>query len=708
MHSPTRFPVAIVLSACLICSVIAGAARAGVDFADAKTVFQTNCAYDQRIAIAVDAVIVHRHGGAFAPAVESWARKGFTTGRMFFADSDATNAYWTGKWDGTEHPGDVERDRAGKVVKCANVRPYMLPTDGWIRYLEEMTDKSLAAGATAILPEEPLAHVFTGYEESFKKLWLDRYSRPWQPQHESDRARFLTAQLKNELYIELEKRLLARTKQANADTAFVLPIHSIYSNIAAQLVAPLGTSTHLSGIDGYIGQIWTGPVNWALGCYDSPQKSFFASAYVLYDYFTQLTVSSDRKLWLLVDPVEDNPNHSWSEFTEWYKHCVVAMLLMRDVDSYEIMPWPDRIFLPGYGTGGGTPAPQDYRSTILAVTQVLQEIPRGGDHFTGTNSRSANIQTDEKHIGIAIADTLMWQKHDHPMLQGVYSLFMPLIDRGAPVSSFVIERAVDPAYISSFDVIVIAYESFKPADPAMHDALAGWVKDGGSIIVLGQDGDQLDKCVDFWWHKLGFDSPLQHLLAELNAKGDAAQWKLGKGRVLRNPISPRKFADPAVAASQYLPLLTAAAELKPAGAMQMRRGPFIIAHAATDPVKLKGKLIDIFDPELTLHDSVELKPGDSGLYRDVQAKVNADKPALLHATHRLMSCGYDSGALHFTVRGPAETPAVVRVFAPDPNALKATATTPDGRAVNVDLNPDGQTLLLRFPNAPEGVTVTLR
>ena len=332
-------------------------ANVSTDFQGAKTVFQTNCGYDGRIAIAVDGVIVHRHGVGFEKELKSWQEKDFTAGRMFFADSDAANAYWTGRWDGVKYDQDVERDQAGEVVKCANVRPYMLPTEGWIRYLEEMTEKSVAAGAVAILPEEPLAHVFTGYEESFKQLWNDRYKTVWQPQHSSAQARFMTAQLKNELYIKLEQRLSDKTKQlaekAGGDVPFILPIHSIYSNIAAQLVAPLGTSVYLPDVDGYIGQIWTGPVNWALGCYDSPGKSFFCSAYVLYDYFAQLTVETDKKLWLLVDPVEDNPNHKWSEFAQWYKHCIAAMLLMDDIDSYEIMPWPDRIFLPNYGTGGG-------------------------------------------------------------------------------------------------------------------------------------------------------------------------------------------------------------------------------------------------------------------------------------------------------------------------------------------------------------------
>src|SRR3990172_250272 len=502
--------------------VLSPAFARGADFLEAKTIFQTNTAYDERLAIAVDGVIVHRHGGEFTQAMQSWRDNGFTVGRMFFADSDAANAYWTGKLDGTERPQDVERDQEGKVVLCSGVRPYMLPTEGWIRYLEEMTDASLAAGAAAILPEEPLAHVFTGYEKSFAELWLGRYGQPWEPQHASARARFLTAQLKNELYIKLEERLLKRTlqfeKASGKNAAFVLPIHSLYSNIAAQLVAPLGTSTGLAGIDGYIGQIWTGPVNWALGCYDSPRKDFFTSAYVLYDYFTQLTVESDKKLWLLVDPVEDNPSHEWSQFAQWYKHCIAAMLLMDEVDSYEIMPWPDRIFLPGYGTGGGTPAPEDYRITILAVTQALQEIPTGDKWLAQSPAGNSSVSDG---IGVAIADTLMWQRLEHPRLQGVYSLLLPLVERGIPVSSFLLERLDDRAYLSRFNVIVLSYESFKPLDASINNGLAEWVKAGGSLIILGGDGDELDQTSGFWWRDLGFKSPLSHLLAQLKSGGEA-------------------------------------------------------------------------------------------------------------------------------------------------------------------------------------------
>jgi len=718
MHHLRSRAVRGVLAWALLSSLALGAFAADAGFLDAKTIFQTNRGYDPRIAIAADGVIVHRHGGSFAQELASWSERDFVVGRMFFADSDAANAYWTGRWDGTPHREDVERNQAGEVVKCAGVRPYMLPTDGWIRYLEEMADQSLAAGAAAILPEEPLAHVFTGYEKSFREIWAKRYGKPWAAQHSSDEARFLTAQLKNELYIELERRLSERTGQFgrdhDRDIGFVLPIHSLYSNIAAQLVAPLGTSVDLPGIDGYIGQIWTGPVNWALGCYGSSRKSFFTSAYVLYDYFTQLTVASDRKLWLLVDPVEDNPDHTWSAFAQWYKHCIAAMLLMDEVDSYEIMPWPDRIFLPGHSTGGSTPAPEDYRVTILAVTQALQEMPLGGTRFAGAWPSGAAGGVRPSRIGVAMADTLMWQRHKHPMLQGVYALFLPLLERGIPVSSFVMERAQEAAYMSRFDTIVLSYEDFKPLDRAMHTALIEWVKGGGVLLVLGRDGDALDACEDFWWHKNCADSPLAHLLNELQAPAPGnGQWPLGKGWVIRDETSPARFADPKVAQSTYLDLITQAlnkangAAAPQTGSFCMQRGPFVVAHAETKQLSLKGRLLDIFDPQLALKDAVELQPGESGLYRDVAPQVKAGKPALLHATHRVMACKGEGGTLTFTLRGPAETPGVARVFFLEANAAQVKATAANGDPVDVTSRAAGDTLLVSFPNAPEGVTVVI-
>ena len=728
----------------LIVSVLAAA-----EFTASKTLFQTNLSYDPRIAIAVDGVIVHRHGASkdhIRRSLGSWREHGFSAGRMFFADSDAGNVYWTGKWDGQPRPGDVERNQQGEVVKCANVRPYMLPTQGWIDYLKEMTTLSLDVSAEAILPEEPLAHVHTGYEDAFKQLWQRRYNTPWQGQHVSEYARYLTAQLKNELYIDLEHQLMTTTKDyaqdKNKPVGFVLPIHALYSNIAANLVAPLGTSIHLEGVDGYIGQIWTGPVNWALGHYHNPNKSFFTSAYALYDYFTQLTVRSDKNLWLLIDPVEDNPDHSWDAFAQWYKHCAVAMLLMQTVDRYEITPWPDRIFLPGHSTGGKTPAPEDYRTVILAVTQVLQEVPLGGQWLT--TDGQGGLTLPSQGIGIATADTLMWSQQAHPRLQEMYSLLLPLIARGIPVSSFLMERSRDKSYLADFKVIVVSYESFKPLTADMNHALVGWCRGGGTLIVLGNDGDALDNQPELWWQKSGFSSPLAHLLSELKQpRQGATQWALGNGHIFRSPLSlskTNKAFSPArdraysqtydngepcatihsnILIDDYLALVAKAwgknnanQPLNPQGGFALRRGPYIIAHSEFATIELPGRLIDVFDPELKEVSNVRLAPGQSGLYKELSVvrRLHRNNPCVLHATHRLMSQQYDkrSKTLTFTLRGPEKTPALARLdLASHSQYQSIVAEDAKKQSVQASVNQNDTSLLVSFPNDPAGVTVTL-
>ena len=696
-----------------------GAAESSNSFAAAKTIFQTDRPYDPRMGVAADAAIVHRHGvgedlPALAAALSTWQKKGYPTGRMFFADSDGANEYWSGKWDGVDHSGDIEQSAGGKRVVCAGVRPYMVPTPGWIGYLEAQTEKSLQAGATAILPEEPLGHVYAGYSEGFRQSWEQYYGFPWQAQQTSDLARFLTAQLKSKLFLDLETRLMETTRKHAAQTgvpvSFVIPIHSIYGNIAGQMVAPLGSSTAVAGVDGYIGQIWTGPVNWALRQYDSADKSFFGSAYALYDYFTQLTVGTDKKLWLLVDPVEDDPNHTWSEFSEWYRHCVSAMLLMPEVDSYEVMPWPDRIFLPGFAMGGGTPAPEDFRATLLAITQALQEMPLGGQW-----SLMDSVQPSTG-IAVAIADSAMWQSATDDRLQGIYGLLMPLIEQGVPVSACVLERAGDESYMNRHKVIILSYENFKPVAPEMNVALAEWVKRGGVLVLLGESDDALDRSDYFWWNKAGASSPMHHLLDQLGGAHDRRiEWNCGKGHVLRNKIPSREFASPKAAAEVYLPLIDQAVKYaEPAGKLRtpgyfmMKRGPFVIAHARHKSISAEGKFIDIFDPRLPVVDGIRLSPGASGLFRDVSRMLAANgSPCVLHATHRLMCQNFDGGKLRFSIKGPAETPAVVRVFPGGREMEGMTAVASDGKNVEVVSVVEGSTVRLWFKNDPGGVDVEI-
>ncbi len=672
------------------------------EFMHAKTIFQINEYYNSKTDIPVDSMIIHRHGNdpaSLQPAIQSWENHGFNVGRMFFADSDSGNIYWQGGWDGQTHTNDCEHDAAGNIIVCAGVRPYMVPTTGWTSYLEEMVGQSLDAGARAILPEEPLAHIFAGYSESFKALWVDHYGSPWQAQNSSQIAQFKTAELQSELYLQLELNLLEATKNDAPDIPFIIPIHSIFGNIAAGLTAPLGMSVGTNDIDGYIGQIWTGPVRWALDNYSSSDESFFGSAYLLYDFFTQLTVENDRKLWLLVDPVEDDPAHTWSEYLEWYEHCATAMLFMPGINSYEVMPWPERIFMPGYSTGGGSPAPEDFRITTLAITEVLQEITTGGEWLTD------NKPTDG--IAVAIADSSMYLQRSYPKLQGLYGQLMPLIQRGIPISSFAMERVEEQNYADLYKVIILSYEDFKPVTPEMNVALADWVKRGGSLLVLGATSDSLDTSTYFWWHGLGYNSPIAHLMAQFSGG-------YGSGNVIRNTTSPSTFANTSTAENTYLPLVEQAVNasdiiggLNTPGNLCMKRGDFVVARSTKSNLWLQGSFVDIYDPTLPIINNINLTPGQSGLFKDAtDILANGTTATVLHATHRLISQEYTNNILEFVVKGPEETPAVARLFLPS-EMTGITAKKATGQAVSLTTQIEGNTCLVKFPNSTDSVIVSV-
>jgi hypothetical protein len=640
---------------------------------------------------------------------------------MFFADSDATGAYWKGRWDGTPHDDEVERTANGEVVMCAGVRPYMLPTEGWTRHLEEMTDASIEGGADAVLPEEPLAHLHTGYEKAFHALWEERYGTPWRGQDTSQEARYLTGQLKNELYAKLEARLAARVMQRERELGrtidFLLPIHSLYSNMAGQLVAPLGTSLAIEGVDGYVGQIWTGPVNWARANYDM-ESTFFASAYALYDYFTELVAGTDRRLWLLVDPVEDDPNHTWAEFEEWYRHCVVAALMMEEVDAYEVMPWPDRIFLPGHNTGGSSPAPEPYRTLILSVMQAMQEMEQGGRWVLGQEGEGEAVP--QPTIGVAVADSLMWELEAAPRLGPVYGLLIPLIQAGVPARACVLERMHEPAYRERFDVILLSYEAFKPTSAAMNEHLARWVRDGGALVVYGAD-DSLDDAA-LWWKEAGHATPLAHLRALLDVGEKEGPQAVGRGHYLRNMHTPREFSSVDVAERDLWRVIddVVKASGKPAlrrpGYLHMKRGPYVMAHAFSEPLRLTGEFVDVLDPELRTYREMTVQPGQSALIKTVdidgipsggQITKATDSP-VIHCTHRLMSWKIETTSYRFTLRGPAETPGVLRVTARMGAYKRITASSADGEEVPLDIEQEGGNCRIRFPNHPEGVSITLR
>lgn len=687
-----------------------------------RTLFQTNNEYDPRIAIPVDGVIVHRHGHSaedIARVIASWTQQGFAVGRMFFADSDAGNHYTQGRFDGKTHYEDIELDRGGNRILCANVRPYMLPTPGWTEYLKIEVKRAIDGGASAIYPEEPLAHNFTGYEESFKKAWADEYGTAWRGGHESPDAFFKTARLKNKLYIRLEQDLCDYTRQYARDRGrnvdFLIPIHSIYSNLSARLVAPLGASLGIEGNSGYIGQIWTGPVRWTIGGCSNKEMTFFDSAYVNYDYFVNLVIDSRRRLYLLADPVEDDPRFRWDEYDKWYRECLAAKLMFTTINTYEVMPWPDRIFLPGHSVGGGTPGPAEYRTTIMSCLTALQDVPRG---------TRADLTAGTKGIGMLIADSAMWQHANRPVQDAFMGMLIPLLKRGIPVSSVPMERCGESDYMKNFRLLMLSFEAFKPHDAQMLEDLAAWVGAGG-VLVIFKTADAFDG-IDMFWRQAGFASPQAYLCSKFGITYDDAPANMtlggqrcvhrtfGRGHVVLADHVPSTFVHKAIAEDVYVPFVRGCVQkyldetLIEPQCFVARRDRFVIAHTFDTTTTLQGKYVDIFSPNLRVLANAELGPDTSMILYDVTRQMYGEAPAVLYSTYRLMGKKEAADQTTFWLAGPAGTHTAIRLYTAGKRPIAIEARTARGKAVEVTVEDGGnRTILVGFDGHTKGVGVKI-
>jgi len=167
----------------------------------------------------------------------------------------------------------------------------------------------------------------------------------------------------------------------------------------------------------------------------------------------------------------------------------------------------------------------------------------------------------------------------------------------------------------------------------------------------------------------------------------------------------------------YLPLLKQAwskvdssPELPTPGYLCVKRGPFVIARAGREGLRLPGAFVDVVDPQFAMIKDVEIKPGTSGIYRDVTdilevRAAGSRKPKVLHATHRLIEERAEHNRLRIVIRGPLETPGLVRLFTAGRRLSGATARDLGGNRKDVRWTQEDQTILISFSNEPAGVAV---
>ena len=288
----------------------------------------------------------------------------------------------------------------------------------------------------------------------------------------------------------------------------MVAIHSPLHYALAGIVCPHYAITSLPVVEDVVGQVWTGTARTPVRYAGLRQEYTFSLAYLEYSSLYHLLRGTGKRLWFLADPVEDDPNRTMADYKSHYEQTLAASLLFPDVDSYEVMPWPERIY-------GRVPA--EYATEINTVAAALEDM-HNQPAASGNAVSAANI-------GVLVSDSIQWQREppDASDLDGLTGMAMPLLQRGVPVQIVSLERAAEPGYLRPFKALLLSYDFQKPLSARVQAGLAQWVRDGGCLVFSG-GSDAYNALPESWWRQAGLDGPQFDLWSQLgiNVQGKSS------------------------------------------------------------------------------------------------------------------------------------------------------------------------------------------
>jgi len=488
----TRF----VLFAALACAALCALPAMAEDRAAARqpgTSFQTGGGWTPSVDIRSDAAIVY---SADKATMESWAKRGYTLQTM--------GGFRTGDAYIKEHPEEGQTAKDGVILTCGPGSYYMVPTERRIQAMVDFFLQAIENGSTAVIPEEPEYFASAGYSDSFKEAWQKEYGEPWQDPASSFDTRIRAEQLKGKMELKLIRSILQAAEKKDPSVRRMVAHHSPVNYHGWGITFPFDDFAKMTELQEAIGQVWTGTARTPAMFRGKTGERTFETALLEYSSLVELYRGTGKRLWFLADPLEDNPDRTMEDYRSNYSHTLVASLLFPQVNAYELLPWPDRIY-------GRVPA--DYATALGCVFHALGEISKQG-------------AADEPGscIGVLIGDSAAYQRADPAGndLTGFFGLTLPLIYDGRAVRVAPIERVVEPDYLRSFKVLVLSYDFFKPMKSDYNTALAQWVRGGGQLILIG--GSNAYNGAGQWWKKSArLSSPDEHLLRELGLDARRAE-----------------------------------------------------------------------------------------------------------------------------------------------------------------------------------------
>ena len=649
--------------------------------AEPRLSFQSSAAWTPRINVDADTAMVYGVTPTTAERMKSWRDHGYTISLMTGVAWGEYQEYLFGRFDGKQHVDEAQTTRDGRRLGHGKDVYYMAPGPTYGAYLSSLVKRAIDDGAQAIYLEEPEFWTDAGYSPQFKVEWQNYYHEPWQDPNGPDSsvdAHYRSSKLKYYLYrralADVFKFVRSYGKQIGRDVKCYVATHSLINYANWGIVSPESSLLDV-GCDGYIAQVWTGTARSENVLDGKKAERTFETAFLEYGQMQNLVRASGRDMWFLNDPVEDNPRHTWADYQYNWESTLTASLLSPQVYKFETMPWPERIFqgyypvlpLPGSAHFGIS---REYQTELQAVIHALGQMkqPTSAVHWDHRGTPG---------VGVVVSDTLMFQRGgphaSDSELGHFFGLALPLVDRGVPVEAVQLEDAGKPGFLANYRMLLLSYDGQKPPRPELHAALADWVRAGGTLVVVDDDGDPYDAVREWWNTGDRHDAtPRLDLFRDLGLPpAPTGPQRVGQGVVLYDAESPAALSHTAGGADRVRGLCAAAAraggiDWQESSSLVLRRGPYVVAAvlpSATGPLELTGHFIPLFEPSLPVLNHVVLRPDQRQLLVDLDRLADR-RPCVAAASGRVADeVRTAAGDLAFTVQGIDDTPCVVRIAA---------------------------------------------
>ena len=686
-----------------------------------RTCFQTGSAWSEYGDLRSDVAIVYGIDTNLPARIETWREHGYRIHVMTGVSWGRYQDYLYGRFDGINHEDEAQTLSNGEKKSHGGDVYYMCPGTNYGKFLCVGVQRALDAGTEAIHLEEPEFWVTSGWSDGFKREWKSYYGEPWQAPDSSVDAQWRASKLKYFLYRRALQQVFDYVQAYNARTGrhvrCYVPTHSLLNYSHWCIVSPESSLARLKGCDGYIAQVWTGTSRTPNVYAGKLKERTFETAFLEYGAMQNLVRATGRGVWYLNDPIEDNPNHDWADYQHNWECTLVASLFQPEVSQYEVAPWPERVFHGRYPRSAAPDErkgiPDGYATELQTVMNALNDM------------KQSRVEWDSgtRGIGVLVSDSLMFERGapqpSDPHMGHFYGLAMPLLKRGIPVTPVQLENVTVPDYLAGFKVLVLTYQGMKPLSPEVHTQLANWVKQGGELVVCDDDSDPFN-AVREWWNSNGmhYKTPREHLFELLGYKkqpGDTkdTEWRFGKGEVIWSRQNPAQLAQSAEGAARVVSLVHRAAEQaklkwRETNYLMLRRGPYIIAAGLDESLSgatnvLRGRFINLFDPQLRVQTDIRLEPGSRYFLRDLDVPM-AGQPELLESACKALPMKGEGKAISFTVEGVGDTPAVVLMHsAQAPHSVELEGKT----VTDFNYSRKDKLLWIRFANESRPRTLSV-